>query len=67
MRLRPGDQVGMLRAALADDVIPLATPVRLTTGETVSQIPIRKGDIVTAVSVRSARFPRPLRSAGGVC
>jgi hypothetical protein len=53
MRLRPGEPFGLMRAARADDVVPLATPVRLRDGRMVDAIPMRKGDIITMPSVRA--------------
>ena len=36
----------LLRIAVKDDVIPLAYPVTLATGETITEIPVRAGQVV---------------------
>ncbi|KAM5543135.1 hypothetical protein V8D89_003009 [Ganoderma adspersum] len=40
--------LGLPRVAVKDDVIPLASPIVSTTGETISQIPIKAGQVFFA-------------------
>ena len=47
MRLHP-IVTGLPRIALKDDVIPLASPIVSTTGETISEIPITAGQVFYA-------------------
>ncbi len=54
---------GLPRVALKDDVIPLAHPIVSSTGETVSEIPIKAGQVLYASFAgyqRYARFHRCL-------
>ena len=44
------------RVATKDDVLPLAYPVVTTTGETLSEIPIRKGQIVYTSLIAYNRY-----------
>lgn len=39
-------EASQIREAMKDDVIPLATPIVLNSGKTVSSIKIRKGQLV---------------------
>ncbi len=47
LRFHPA-ALGLPRVAVKDDVIPLARPVVSTTGETVSEIPIKAGQVFYA-------------------
>ena len=47
MRLHP-IATGLPRVAVKDDVIPLAHPIVSTTGETISEIPVKAGQVFYA-------------------
>ena len=40
--------IGLPRVAVKDDVIPLTCPILLSTGETISEIPVKAGQVVYA-------------------
>ena len=47
LRLHP-IATGLPRVAVKDDVIPLAHPIISTTGETISEIPVKAGQVFYA-------------------
>ena len=47
LRLHP-IATGLPRVAVKDDVIPLAHPIVSTTGETISEIPVKAGQVFYA-------------------
>nr|VWO99056.1 FAD-binding FR-type domain-containing protein [Ganoderma boninense] len=56
LRLHP-IAYGLPRVAVKDDVIPLAYPIVSTTGETISEIPIKAGQVVYSSFAGYQRLP----------
>ena len=47
--------IGLPRVAVKDDVIPLARPILLSAGETISEIPVKAEQVVYASFVGCQR------------
>ncbi|KAI0356394.1 PAH-inducible cytochrome P450 monooxygenase PC-PAH 4 [Trametes cingulata] len=49
---------GLHRVAAKDDVLPLAYPITTTTGETITEIPVRKGQVILTSFATYNRLPQ---------